>query len=104
MDKMVIEIARDWELLSSFNGLSFCFTGKHSMTRAELEDIVNVLGGDIHSSVRQSTMYLVVPNGEYRKGSKHRSAVGNGHTVILRESDFCGMLIHQGIWGSLDQG
>ena len=66
MDKMVIEIARDWELLSSFNGLSFCFTGKHSMTRAELEDIVNVLGGDIHSSVRQSTMYLVVPNGEYR--------------------------------------
>ena len=104
MDKMVIETAKEWGLLSTLDGISFCFTGKHSMTRAELEDIVNILGGDIHSSVRQSTMYLVVPNGTYRKGSKHRAASGNGYTVILPESSLCQMLIHKDIWIGLDQG
>lgn len=104
MNKAMIQTAVEWELLTKFHGESFCFTGTHSMKRADLEDIVNAMGGDIHSSVRQSTMYLVVPNGEYRKGSKHKSALGNGATCILREAEFAALLIHPIIKNGLDQG
>lgn len=41
-------------------GMSFCITGSLSLKRSEYESIIIKLGGEVHSTVKKNTTYLVV--------------------------------------------
>lgn len=71
-------------------GKSFCFTGKLSRPRKQIEKDVKAAGGETKSSVSKSLSYLVCNNPE-SKSSKAKKARRYGVTII-GESDLLEMM------------
>lgn len=92
-DLNTLHQAVTWKLLKPLGGRSFCQTGSMSISRAQMDQLITVCGGSLHSVIKSSTNYLIVPNGpEFRKGSKYKAALDQGVTVIT-EDEFCGMIL-----------
>jgi len=74
----------------TLTGKSFCFTGKTSAKRADLEDMVRNAGGSVKGSVGKGLTYLVMadPNSS---STKAQAAKKNG-TETISESDFLKMV------------
>jgi DNA ligase (NAD+) len=72
------------------NGKSFCFTGKMSKQRSELQALVEANGGINFDEVNKTLSYLVIddPNSESSKAKKARK-VG---TTLLSEAQFMQMI------------
>jgi len=88
-----VELAITWGLLKSLHGKSFCMTGTMSAKRAEMEKLINLLGGQCHDAVRSGTDYLLIPDYDtLRAGSKYNAAQRLGK-VVLTEEDFCNMIL-----------
>lgn len=81
-----------WGMLRPLTNKKICMTGTLSVERKSLMTIINMLGGENHSSVTSSTDLLIVPNEEVRKGSKYRAAVAKG-IQILSEEQFCDLIL-----------
>ncbi len=96
-DPEKIRLARDWKLLKQLGGEAFCFTGKHSETRARMETMVEILGGAVHKTVGATTTYLVIPNETVTRSSKMQAATRNG-TQVITEAELCSK-----IFPSLDE-
>ncbi len=62
------------------DGRSFCLTGKLSMPRARIQERIRQAGGDVHSSVKSSTDFLVAGADVGRR--KIEKAEKTGATVI----------------------
>lgn len=92
LDMSDVSQAVSWGLLKSLNGKSFCMTGTMSAKRAEMENLINMLGGQCHDAVRSGTDYLLIPDYDTLKaGSKYNAASRLGK-VVLTEEEFCGMI------------
>ncbi len=93
VDLSEVETAMKWGLLKSLDGKSFCMTGTMSAKRAEMEHLINLLGGICHDAVRQGTDYLLIPDYDtLRAGSKYNAAQRLGK-VVLTEEEFCNMIL-----------
>lgn len=70
----------------SLSGKSFCFTGKTSMKRSDLEALVKERGGTVKGSVGKGLTYLVMadPN----SGSTKAVAAQKLGTLTISEADF----------------
>jgi DNA ligase (NAD+) len=73
-------------LIGAFTGKSFCFTGKSTRKRSELEALVTDNGGTVKASVTKGLHYLVVadPN----SGSVKAQAARKNGTAVLSEAEF----------------
>lgn len=70
-------------------GQSFCFTGKSTRKRSELESLVTDNGGVVKASVTKGLNYLVMADPQ-SASTKAQAARKNG-TVLLSEEDFLKM-------------
>lgn len=83
--------AVEWGLIR-LPARNFAVTGTLSISRESFKDLITLGGGFYAKDISQATDYLIVPDGEFRKGSKYRYARENA-LMILRESEFCEMII-----------
>lgn len=83
--------AVEWGLIS-VPARKFTVTGTLSVSREFFRDIIDYGGGLFSNSISPSTDYLIVPDGEFRQGSKYRFARERG-ILTLRESAFCEMIV-----------
>lgn len=80
-------------LLNRLDGHAICVTGTLSVKRVEIEELVQALGGVMHSQVKQSTTYLLIPaEGTVSSNSKYIAATRAGVNVI-NEEEFCEMIL-----------
>lgn len=91
MNREHLQRAVEWGLVR-VPARKFTVTGKLSVSRELFRDIIDYGGGLFSNSISLSTDYLIVPDGEFRKGSKYRYARENA-LMILRESEFCEMIV-----------
>lgn len=72
------------------HGASFCFTGKITNTRDFYKQLVEMFGGEFHTSVTSKTTYLVMgdKNSKSTKADKARAA----GTILLDEREFMELL------------
>lgn len=92
LDLTTLNRAVAFGMLHKLNGQGFCQTGSMSITRQEMDQIITALHGRVDSAVKSNTTYLIVPNGDYRKGSKHKAAMQRG-TVIITEAEFVNLIL-----------
>lgn len=83
--------AVEWNLIS-VPARKFTVTGTLSVSREFFRDIIDYGGGLFSNSISLTTDYLIVPDGEFRHGSKYRFARENS-ILTLRESEFCEMIV-----------
>lgn len=88
----LLSYAAQHGLLKRLDGRAFCMTGTLSMKRAEIEELIEILGGTVHSQVKQSTSYLLIPDWDVNSSSKFQAASRSGVNV-LTEADFCEMIL-----------
>lgn len=79
-------------LLKRLDGRAFCMTGTLSMKRAEITELIETLGGTVHSQVKQTTSHLLIPDWDVNASSKFDAATRQG-TEVITESDFCDMIL-----------
>lgn len=93
VDTTALQTAVQWGCARSLAGKSFCLTGAMSLTRTDMELVINALGGTAQNSVRNSTDYLVVPEADgFRKGSKFKAAQAQGK-IVITEEEFCELIL-----------
>ena len=93
VDYATLEKAVNWGLLNDLNYKSFCQTGTMSVKRQDMEWLISKCGGQVHSAIKSTTDYLIVPDIDgFRKGSKYQAAQRNG-TVVITEEQFAEMLL-----------
>lgn len=82
-----------YQLFNNLRGRNFCQTGTMSVSRSQLEMIITSLGGYAHDTVKSTTDYLIIPNGnDFKMGSKYNAAV-KADCMIITEEDFCKMFL-----------
>ena len=80
------KIVEKEEILNNklLDGKTFCITGKLSVKRSELEELISSLGGKVTGSVSSKTDYLI-NNDSTSESSKNRTAKSLGIPIITEQ-------------------
>ena len=88
-----ISRAREWGLLRDLTGRHFVITGTLSMTRPQMIELIQTLGGKVDSKVNISmSQTLIYGEGKSEQSSKTRAAMEQG-VPVLCEEEFCEMIL-----------
>ncbi len=86
-----LKVAGAWKLLRSLAGHKVCMTGKMSMQRAQLAQLVEAAGGSFTNSMSSSVTILVIADDSVWS-NKIEQAEQRG-TKVCRESEFAAELL-----------
>lgn len=89
-DTLALGIKLKERVKGNLTGTSFCFTGKSTMKRADLEELVKAGGGTVKGSVGRGLTYLVMADPS--SGSSKAQAAQKHGTKTISEADFLAMV------------
>lgn len=89
-DTLTLGVKLKERVKGNLTGTSFCFTGKSTMKRADLEELVKSKGGTVKGSVGKGLTYLVMADPS--SGSSKAQAAQKHGTKTISEADFLAMV------------